>query len=296
MVLVAVPLPERPYAQLAVGAAVFWSYGTATVATMGATIGKRLTGLRVVALDSVVPVPAWSTAARRAAATTALASVPVVGWTVWAISALGDPLRRGTPDRAAATMVTPKEIRLPIATRDLAGYADGARPPRLTTLGRAGDTDVRVRARLRRLTDAPVLVGAAGLLALIAAITDVTAPVVVASLGLWLLLFVADETLALHRNGTTAGHHLAGLVVVDRRTGQAPTTGRSLGRATALGLMVHVPLAWPLLIVSLLMTRWSGTGRGLHDLVGGTIVVADPTLDPESQRQQAMRVRLGQAG
>lgn len=296
VVLIAVPLPDRPFAKLALAATVFWTYETVSVATFGATLGKRLTGLRIVSLDAATPRLAWATAARRAAASTALVSVPVIGWMVWATSALGDPLRRGTPDRAAATMVTPKESRLPIATRDLAGYADGARPPRMTTLGRPGDTDVRVRARLRRLTDAPVLVGAAGLLALIAAITSVTAPIVVASLGLWLVLFVADETLALHRNTTTAGHHLAGLVVLDRTTGRAPSTGRAVARATALGLMVYVPLLWPLLIVSLLMMRWSDTGRGLHDVVGRTIVVADPALDPEAQRQQAMRVRLGQAG
>lgn len=296
VVLVAIPLDHRPLAQLAVAAAVFWAYDTAMVAIFGATFGKRITGLRVVMLDSTAPVPDWATAARRAAATTALAAVPVVGWTVWASSALGDPLRRGTPDRAAASMVTPKKVRLPIATRDLAGYADGARSPRMTSLGRAGEADVRVRARLRRLTDTPVLVAAAGLLALVAAITDVTQPIVVASLALWLALFVADETLRLHRESTTIGHHRAGLIVVDRYTGQPPTTGRSLARALVLGLMVYVPPLWPLLVVSLLMMRWSDTGRGLHDVAGRTIVVADPSLDPETQRHQAMLVRLGQAG
>ena len=36
------------------------------------------------------------------------------------------------------------------------------------------------------------------------------------------------------------------------------------------------------------------TGRGLHDVAGGTVVVADPNLDPEQQRQRAMSLRFGQ--
>ena len=50
------------------------------------------------------------------------------------------------------------------------------------------------------------------------------------------------------------------------------------------------------LAISLLMMRYSDSGRGLHDLAGGTVVVSDPKLDPETQRQKAMRMRLGRAG
>lgn len=44
----------------------------------------------------------------------------------------------------------------------------------------------------------------------------------------------------------------------------------------------------------MIMMRWTDLGRGLHDLAGRTVVVADLTLDPETQRQRAMRMRVGQ--
>lgn len=46
----------------------------------------------------------------------------------------------------------------------------------------------------------------------------------------------------------------------------------------------------------MLTMRFGADGRGLHDLAGGTVVVSDPSLDPETQRQRAMRMRLGLAG
>lgn len=296
IVFAVVSLPDRPVARLLVAALVFWAYETTTMALLGATVGKRAVGLRVIALDSAQPRLPPAAAARRGAMSTALAAIPVLGWAIWAASVFGDPLGRGPMDRAASTMVVPAGISLPVATRDLPGYVDGARPPRLTTLGRVGDADVRVRARLRRLADAPLLVAAAGGLALLAGILHSSLPLVLAYLAVWIVLFIADETLRIHRHGATIGHHLAGLVVVDRRTGQAPSTGRSLARATTIALLIYVPVLWPLLIVSLLMMRWSDVGQGLPDLAGKTIVVADPGLAPEDQRQQAMRLRLGRAG
>ena len=95
--------------------------------------------------------------------------LPVIGWAVW-LTSLTDTLGRGVADRAAATMVVPRGTTRPITSRDLPGYADGARPPRLSHLGRVGDLDVRARARLRRLADAPLLALAVGLLALAAAL------------------------------------------------------------------------------------------------------------------------------
>src|SRR5690606_3776258 len=98
-------------------------------------------------------------------------------------------------------------------------------------------------------------------------------------------------------SGTTAGHRLAGLVIRDRRTGTPPGVGRSFARALVLAITLYAPLpGWPLLAVSMLMIRFGSTGRGLHDLAGGTVVVADPALDPEVQRQRAMEMRLGRAG
>jgi len=85
-------------------------------------------------------------------------------------------------------------------------------------------------------------------------------------------------------------------VIISRTTGAPPSRGRSFARALVLGLLLYVPLLWPILTVSMLMMRHNDTGRGLHDLAGGTLVVADPTLDPETQRQRAMRMRLGRAG
>ena len=62
-----------------------------------------------------------------------------------------------------------------------------------------------------------------------------------------------------------------------------------------LGFSLYVPIAgWLALAVSLLMIRVNSEGLSLHDLAGGTVVVADPTLDPETQRQRAMQMRIGQ--
>lgn len=284
---------ERPVAGLVLVWAVLTIYDAVTTALFGATLGKAAVGLRVVGLDSVRhPDPA--TALRRSAAVAALLAVPVVGWAVIAIGTLIDPLGRGVADRLARTMVVPRGTPLPIATRDLAGYADGARRPRVIPLGRVGDLDVRTRARLRRLNDAPVLAALVGLLALAAAVPVSTATFVLASSALWVAAFVADETRRVHRDGATVGHRLAGLVIRDRRTGGPPGGGRAFARALVLGLTLYVPVLWPLLVASLVMMRFGDEGRGLHDLAGGTVVVGDPELDPEAQRRRAMRMRLGE--
>jgi uncharacterized RDD family membrane protein YckC len=285
----------RPWASLLLVAATLWLYETVTVAWLGATPGLRIVGLRVVSLDAVGK-PSWATAARRAAVDAGLAAAIVVGWVVWLVSVAGDPLGRGIPDRNAATMVVPQHARLPIATSDLPGYADGARPPRVGALGRVGDADVRVRARLRRFDRRPGLALLVGLLVLASPLIDATFLRFALATLVWLVVFTADEARLLARFGANAGHRIAGLVVLDRRTGLPPGVGRSVTRALALGLQLYVPLGWPCLWVSLPLMRWSSTGRGLHDLVAGTIVVADPALEPEAQRQRAMAVRLGRAG
>jgi len=286
---------DRPWAGLALVATTLWAYETVSVALSGTTLGKKAVGLRVVPLDATAK-PTWGQASRRAAVDAGLAAAAVVGWIVWAVSALGDPLGRGIADRNAATMVVPAAARLPVTTHDLPGYADGARPPRLTTLGRVGDADVRVRARLRRLDQLPVLSLVLGAVVLTSTLIHATLLRVALATTVWLVLFVVDESARIARHGATAGHRLAGLVVLDRRRGTPPGMGRSVARATALGLTLYVPVLWPLLVVTLALMRWSSTGRGLHDRVAGTIVVGDPTLAPERQRQRAMAVRLGRAG
>ncbi|CAN5609522.1 hypothetical protein BH10ACT1_BH10ACT1_12370 [soil metagenome] len=285
---------ERPYAALAIAWVVVWAYDSVTTSSFGTTPGKAMVGLRVVAIDGTGRL-SLAQAAKRGAVDAAFTVLPIVGWAIWLTSTLTDALGRGIADRAASTMVVPKATQLPIAQRDLAGYADGARPPRRTTLGRVGDLDVRARARLRRLIDAPLLALAIGLLALAASLPISTVALIIGSSAAWVVAFVIDETIRVHRRGATAGHRLAGLVVVDRRTGARPGTGRSFARALVLGFTLYVPLLWPLLAVSLIMVRTNDTGRSLHDLAGGTVVVADPSLDPELQRQRAMKMRLGQA-
>ncbi|MEZ5137711.1 MAG: citrate synthase [Acidimicrobiales bacterium] len=94
----------------------------------------------------------------------------VVPWALWLASILGDPLGRGIGDRVGATIVTADRYPGVVAVRDLPGFADAVRPPRLIRLGRVADADVRWRARLRRLDDAPVLGAAIGLLALAASV------------------------------------------------------------------------------------------------------------------------------
>ena len=285
---------ERPVAALAVAWLVITLYEGLSVQRFGTTVGKAAVGIKVVAIDRAGR-PEPRAAFKRAAVNGALAATVLVGWAVWLVSSLTDTLGRGIADRAADTFVVHKRAPLPIASRDLPGYADGARPPRVTALGRAGDLDVRMRARLRRIVDAPVLAAAVGLLALAPTLPVSTTTFVLGTSAVWIVVFVVDETRRVHRLGATAGHQMAGLVIRSTRTGGPPSTGRSLARAVVLGLTLYVPLLWPVLAASMAMVRWGSSGRALHDLAGGTVVVGDPELDPEVQRQRAMRMRLGRA-
>lgn len=310
-------------------------YEALTTGWLGATPGKRLCGLRVAELDRL-GAPSAAAAWRRAATssllllltpllalagTLAIAAssadpdrreLAVVGglvlassfvpWAIWLASILGDPLGRGVGDRTGTTIVTADRYRGVVAIRDLPGFADAVRPPRLLRLGRVADADVRFRARLRRLDDAPVLGAAIGLLALAASVPLAgddprsVRLVVLASSVAWIVLFVVVETRQVAATGRTRGHELAGLVISRRDRLAPPSTGRSFARALVLALMAYVPLLWPLLGASLLMMRLGAAGRGLHDLAGGTVVLADPALSPEAQRQRSMRMRLGRVG
>jgi uncharacterized RDD family membrane protein YckC len=287
--------PYRIWTMLAIGFLAAWAYEAITTVVLGATPGKRLLGLRVATLDHEGrPTP--GTALRRGAASAALVCLPPFGWIAWAVSAFGDALGRGIPDRAGACMVVPDGFRHTVPTRSLAGFADAVRRPRLVPLGRVGDLDVRIRARLRRLTGAPVLSVAVGLLALAASLPFSTGWILLGTSVAWLVIFIVDETVTVHRRGTTPGHDLAGLAIVDRRTGAAPSAWRSFARALVLGLTLYVPVLWLALLCSMAGMRFGQRGRGLHDLAGGTVVVGDPDLDPESQRQRFMRVRQGRIG
>jgi uncharacterized RDD family membrane protein YckC len=248
----------------------------------------------VAELDRAGP-PTAAAALRRGATDGALCALPIVGWAIWAGVALSDPLGRGPADRVAGTMVVPDAFGDTVSTRDLAGFTDAVRTPRLVPWGRVADPDVRYRARLRRLTNSPTLAIAIGVLALAASLPVDTAWFVLVTSAVWVVVFTVHETWLVHRTGTTPGHRAAGLVIVDRRNGAAPGRWRSFLRAATLALTFYVPLLWPVLFGSLLGMRFGDRGRGLHDVLGATVVVADPTLDPEAQRQAAMRMRMGRA-
>jgi uncharacterized RDD family membrane protein YckC len=287
---------QKVFTDLFLAAAVISAYETLSMLWLGGTPGMRLLGLRVAELDSSSR-PAGAVCLRRGSMVAVLTVIPFIGWGLWLISTLGDALGRGFPDRVSGSMVVPDAFAGSVATRDLPGFADGARPPRMTPMGRVGDLDVRFRARLRRLTDSRLLACAIALLTLVAAIPAfATVEAILLSSVLWIVVFVGHETWLVHRTGATPGHVMAGLVIVSGRTGAPPSAGRSFARALVLGLLVYVPVLWPILTVSMMMMRYNDTGRGLHDLAGGTYVVSDPALNPEAQRHRAMRMRLGRAG
>lgn len=286
---------HKIWTDLFLGFVVVWIYEALSVLWFGATPAMALVGVRVVELDEV-DRPALGACVRRGAVSSVLTVIPVIGWGLWAASTFGDALGRGFPDRAANVMVIPTKFQPPVSTVDLPGFADGVRPPRLSPWGRVGDLDVRFRARLRRLTDSRVLAAAIGLLTLAVSLPTTTANIVLLSSAAWIVVFVIHETWLVAKVGATPGHTMAGLIIIDRKTGRPPRRFRSLLRAIVLGLTVYVPLLWPVLFVSMLLMRHNDTGRGLHDLAGGTMVVADPHLAPEAQRQRAMRMRLGRAG
>lgn len=265
--------------------------------SVGALLGTLAAPIALLAAVGAGTVPEYDTDDE----VTAMVVVGVVAgaiagccWLLWVGQTLADGLGRGVADRAARTMVVPARTSLPIATRALADLDLVVRAPRQVRVGRVADIDVRMRARLRRLNDAPVLVVAVSVLAVALVLPFATAAIALVSSAAWLVLFVVDETRRIHRRGATPGHELAGLVVVSRRTGLPPTVARSFLRATTLGLTLYVPLLWPVLAFSLLGAQIGNWGRALHDVVAGTVVIADPALDPAEQRQRAMRMRMGQ--
>jgi uncharacterized RDD family membrane protein YckC len=283
---------DRPAAVWFLVAVALTAYETLFTAWLSGTPGKHWLGLRTVELDRCGP-PSPTACFRRGLAAGALLALTLPGWILLLCSMVMSPLRRGFDDRAGRTIVVVDGVVGPIRTDRLPGYADAERRPRLIPLGRVGDLEDRRRARVRRLSHAPLLVAA--MVALIgAALLPAPTPVVLlVTSAIWLAVFVIDETRLVHRTGTTAGHRQAGLVIRRTSTGGPPSLGRSFWRATVLGFTLYVPVLWPILAISLLRMKYSDAGRALHDLAGGTVVVADPRLDPEEQRQMAMSLRFG---
>jgi len=94
------------------------------------------------------------------------------------------------------------------------------------------------------------------------------------ALPMWFLLVVAEEAISVHRTGQTGGHRVGGLRVVDHVSGGPPGWGRSTLRAFAVSALTLIP---PLHLLGALWVQLSPTNRGVHDLLGRTLVVIDGT-------------------
>lgn len=290
--IIAVADSRRTFAIWFVVAMLITAYETLMTSAFGGTLGKLAVGIRVTELDATGH-PSLRSAFRRSLAVGVIAVCILAGWVAWLFSVLMSPLRRGFPDRLGRTIVVRSDAPLPIATVSLPGFADAEVAPHITPWGRVATLENRRRARARRLADAPLLV-----LAMVALVGAAMLPVskisvILLTSAIWIVVFIADETWRVARLGATAGHRQAGLVIRDMRTGEAPSPGRSFARALVLALLLYVPVLWPITAISLIMIMASTNGRALHDVAGRTIVVADPNLDPEQQRQMAMSLRLG---
>ena len=287
-------VPSRRWpAALFLTAALITGYETLCTTVAGATPGKLALGLRIVQLDRAKPTARAAFARSLGAAV--CSTLVGVGWIIGLVSTLMSPLRRGFHDRLGHTIVVRRGALLPISTASLPGYADAEVTPRMTPWGRVPTFEDRRRARARRLADAPMLVLAIILLAGAAGLPVAKVSVLIITSIIWFIVFITDETWRIARLGGTAGHRQAGLIVRDTRTGEAPSPSRSFARAFVLGLLLYVPILWPITAISALVMHASASGRGLHDLAGRTIVVANPQLDPEQQRQMSMSLRLGKA-
>lgn len=291
---------ERVLARAVLAVGAVGAYEALFVQQVRATPGKLATGLRVAhlghaevgttaawvrgvvsatgALALILLGPALVAMTETTASLLAGGAVVVVagGYLMGILVGAG---HRGLADRLARTAVVPFEAP-PIVTAADLGLDDRAEPV-AGPWGPLATPSERRRARLARLDDAPALV--VGLVAVLLAwvldpttlivLGGVDVPVVAAALtAAWVVALVADETWRVARDGGTAGHRRQGLAVVDEDTGEAPTAGRSLARAVVLAVFWLFPPLVPVLVAWVQLSR---TGQGPHDLVAGTLVVAD---------------------
>lgn len=280
----------RLLGRLALGFGALTAYEALFVLHLRATPGKLAVGLRVAELDRerIDQVTAWMRGAVTTVGTLAVVITPaalavmgdsaasfVVGSIVvmvaggFFLSVSTAPLRRGAADRIADTIVVPFEAPDLITSQSVDVESEATRPRPRTPWGPVATNTERRRARSARLDDSPVLV-----VLLVATLMAWTVDQVVLAVALavvWIVAFVVDETWRIARDGGTVGHRREGLVVVDEGTGEAPTRGRSAARAVVLAVFWLFP---PLLPVFWLWMQTAKTGRGPHDLVAGTVVVA----------------------
>lgn len=287
---------DRVLGRLVLGFGALTAYEALFVQQLRATPGKLATSLRVAELDRerIDPLVAWTRGAVTTVGTLAVVVTPsavgvmadsgagfllggiVVGIAAaYALSVATFPLRRGAADRIAGTIVVPFEAPAVITSASVAASSEAERPRPMTAWGPVATNDARRRARAARLDDSPVLV-----VVLVAAIlawtADATALAIVLSCG-WGVAVVIDETWRIARDGGTTGHRREGLVVVDEGTGEPPSRGRAAARAVVLVVFWLFP---PLVPVLWLWMQVTTSGRGPHDLVAGTVVIAPPTLTP----------------
>ncbi len=281
---------SRILGRLALGFGALTAYEALFVLQLRATPGKLATGIRVAELDRAVidQVTAWIRGAATTVGTLAIVVTPaalavmadstaglVLGGVIvmvaggFFLSVATAPLRRGMADRIANTIVVPFEAPDIVTSASVTSEAETARPRPRTPWGPVGTNSTRRRARAARLDDSPVLVVL--LVATLMAWTVDQAGLAVALAVVWVAALVVDETWRIARDGGTVGHRREGLAVVDESTGEAPATGRAAARAVVLAVFWLFPPLLPVLWVWMQLTR---SGRGPHDLVAGTVVVA----------------------
>jgi uncharacterized RDD family membrane protein YckC len=120
-----------------------------------------------------------------------------------------------------------------------------------------------------RIIDAVVVVAFSGAVAVLTGgVGDVPGWIRYATVGFG----VAYEGLLVAGSGRTLGKRVAGVRVVDARTGAVPGLGRSLVRAAPylLALVPVVGAFWSLVYVTAV---WRPRRQGWHDSAAGTIVV-----------------------
>ncbi|HVX17815.1 MAG TPA: RDD family protein [Acidimicrobiales bacterium] len=287
-IIVAVNGPAgRPLLSGVIAFALVFAYETICVAAGGATLGKRLVGLEVVPVGRTGPIT-WSAAARRGAAVASVAlgffagAGPGILLGVYLLVSTSSSLHyRGGHDRAARTYVVEAKRRPRIVTQDdLDQWIDLRHARTWIDLGLLATFAERRRARAQRLEHAPFLLAyLVGSALLFVTIWQTLAAFVWLTLA-WIVVFTVDETIRVHRSGTTSGHTALGLVIVDRRTGRPPGWWRSTLRAFVLGLGMFTPF----LPVLALWTKVADEQRGPHDLAGRTVVVAHPALSDRVSR------------
>ncbi len=285
----------RLLARLALGFAALSAYEALFVLQLRATPGKLATGLRVAEVGRVQmeTVTAWTRGAVTTVGTLAIVVSPLalgimvdsasgllLGGIVlsvaggYALSVATAPLRRGPADRIAGTIVVPFEAPDLITAESVDAEGEVERPRPRTTWGPVATNLARRRARSARLDDSPVLVVL--LVAALMAWTVDVVPLAIALAVVWIVAVAVDETWRIARDGATVGHRREGLAVVDESTGEAPALGRSAARAVVLCVFWLFP---PLLPVLWAWMQLSRSGRGPHDLVAGTVVIATNEQD-----------------